>query len=132
MASVRLRQIAKTFGGVTALENLDLDIGDGELLTLLGPSGCGKTTTLRIIAGFVEPSHGTVFIGDRDVTRLAPQHRGIGMVFQDYALFPHLTLAENIAFGLKERRVKSETIGHRVASLLRLIQLADLSDRLPS
>jgi putative spermidine/putrescine transport system ATP-binding protein len=132
MASVRLRQIAKKFGGVTALENLDLDIADGELLTLLGPSGCGKTTTLRIIAGFVEPSNGTIFIGDQDVTRLAPQHRGIGMVFQDYALFPHLTLAENIAFGLKERRIERGAIGPRVTRLLELIQLADLSDRFPA
>ena len=132
MASVQLRQIVKTFGSLTAVESLDLEIGDGELLTLLGPSGCGKTTTLRIIAGFIEPTEGAVHFDRRDVTHLAPQHRGIGMVFQDYALFPHLTIAENIAFGLRERRVEKAQIGPRVTGLLQLIQLTGLGDRFPA
>ena len=105
MSRVALRQVCRRFGAVTALHPTDLDVAEGEFLTLLGPSGCGKTTTLRILAGFVPPSAGRVLIGDDDVTNLPPNRRQIGMVFQDYALFPHLTVAENIAFALRERRV---------------------------
>jgi spermidine/putrescine ABC transporter ATP-binding subunit len=132
VADVSLRRIAKRFGDALVVDGLDLDIRQGEFLTLLGPSGCGKTTTLRMIAGFVRPTSGRVFIGGEDVTDLEPRKRRIGMVFQDYALFPHLTIAENIAFGLVERRTPHERVAPRVAELLDLIRLPDIGERLPS
>jgi len=132
MSSVELKGVSKHYGEVVAVRALDLEIRAGEFITLLGPSGCGKTTTLRMIAGFVEPSAGRVFIGDEDVTRLPPQKRSIGMVFQDYALFPHLTIGENIGFGLVERKVAREKIAARVAELLELIRLPDVAARFPS
>ncbi|MCZ0953449.1 MAG: ATP-binding cassette domain-containing protein, partial [Rhodospirillaceae bacterium] len=92
MAGVLLSGVTKTYGDVTALHAIDLEIPEGEFLTLLGPSGCGKTTTLRLIAGFIRPTSGTIYLGEDDVTGVAPQHREIGMVFQDYALFPHMTV----------------------------------------
>ena len=100
MSSVRFENVVKKYGDLAALESLDLDIGAGEFLTLLGPSGCGKTTTLRLIAGFITPTNGQIFLDDMEITHLAPQDRNVGMVFQDYALFPHMTIAENIAFGV--------------------------------
>ena len=115
MSRVLLNKVVKQFGDFTALHELDLEIREGEFLTLLGPSGCGKTTTLRLIAGFITPTRGTILLGEEDVTGVAPQHREIGMVFQDYALFPHMTIAENIAFGLKERRYPNAQIQARVA-----------------
>ena len=123
MASVTFERVVKRYGSFTALHSLDLNIREGEFLTLLGPSGCGKTTTLRLIAGFIIPSEGHIFLGNTDITGLAPQDRNVGMVFQDYALFPHLTVAENIAFGLTERRIAKATIAARVNELLELIQL---------
>ncbi len=132
MSRVQLSGVVKRFGDFTALHSLDLDIEEGEFLTLLGPSGCGKTTTLRLIAGFTQPSSGTISLGDHDVTGLAPQHREIGMVFQDYALFPHMTIAENIAFGLRERGVARERIEARVSELLELIRLRDAGGRYPA
>ena len=131
MSTVRLQRVSKRFDRVAAVHALDLEIVQGEFLTLLGPSGCGKTTTLRMIAGFVEPTEGRVFIGGEDVTDLAPQRRTIGMVFQDYALFPHLTVAENIAFGLVERGVARAKIAARVKELLDLIRLPDIAARFP-
>ncbi len=132
MADVRLQSVSKRYGDTVVLEPLNLTIEDGEFLTLLGPSGCGKTTTLRLIAGFIAPSDGRVLIGAQDVTGLAPQKREIGMVFQDYALFPHLTIGENIAFGLVERRVKRRDIDARVRELLELIRLPGVENRFPS
>jgi spermidine/putrescine ABC transporter ATP-binding subunit len=132
MANVSLRRLVKRFDAALAVDALDLDTREGEFLTLLGPSGCGKTTTLRMVAGFVQPTSGRVFIGGEDVTDLEPRKRQIGMVFQDYALFPHLTIAENIAFGLVERRAPRERMGPRVAELLELIRLPDIAGRLPS
>lgn len=132
MSRVRLNSIVKRFGDFTALHELDLEIQEGEFLSLLGPSGCGKTTTLRLIAGFIQPTQGTILLGDDDVTRVAPQHREIGMVFQDYALFPHMTIAENIGFGLKERRYPKAQIDERVNELLDLIRLAEVGDRYPA
>jgi ABC-type Fe3+/spermidine/putrescine transport system ATPase subunit len=123
--------VTKRYGDTLAVRGLDLDIREGEFLTLLGPSGCGKTTTLRMIAGFVLPSSGTVYLGDEDVTRLPPNKRDIGMVFQDYALFPHMTIGENIAFGLTERHVDKAAISRRVKELLNLVQLADVEGRYP-
>jgi spermidine/putrescine transport system ATP-binding protein len=127
-----LENVSKRFDKVAAVHALNLEVRTGEFLTLLGPSGCGKTTTLRMIAGFVEPSEGHVYIGGDDVTHLPPQKRAIGMVFQDYALFPHLTIAENIAFGLVERKVARGAIWRRVMELLELIRLPDIAERFPA
>ena len=132
MAGVRISGVTKKFGDFTALHALDLEIREGEFLTLLGPSGCGKTTTLRLVAGFIQPTSGTIFLGDDDVTAVAPQHRRIGMVFQDYALFPHMTVRENIAFGLEERRYEKHRIPERVDELLELIRLPGMGDRYPA
>lgn len=132
MGRLALTDLSKRYGKVVALHPSNLEIADGEFVTLLGPSGCGKTTMLRIIAGLVEPTTGTVEVGDTDITRLAPQKRGIGMVFQDYALFPHLTVRENIAFGLREHRYARDAIDRRVADLLDLIKLPQVGDRLPA
>ena len=132
MSRVILKGVKKSFGDFVALHELDLEIQEGEFLTLLGPSGCGKTTTLRLIAGFIEPTQGTILLEDEDVTKVAPQHREIGMVFQDYALFPHMTIADNIAFGLKERRYPQKDIDDRVRGLLDLIRLPEVHDRYPA
>jgi len=132
MSEVLLDRVSKTFGEVVALQELDLEIREGEFLTLLGPSGCGKTTTLRLIAGFIEPTAGRIFLGGDDVTALPPQHRKIGMVFQDYALFPHLTVRDNIGFGLKERGAPKREIEARVKELLDLVLLPDIEDRYPA
>tara|TARA_Y100001960_G_C14762373_1_gene874844 strand:- start:67 stop:1134 length:1068 start_codon:yes stop_codon:yes gene_type:complete len=132
MSRVLLKGVQKSFGDFVALHELDLEIQEGEFLTLLGPSGCGKTTTLRLIAGFIEPTQGNILLEDEDVTRVAPQHREIGMVFQDYALFPHMTIAENIGFGLKERRYPQKDINDRVGDLLDLIRLPEVRDRYPA
>ena len=132
MSRVTLNKVKKSFGDFVALHELDLDIQEGEFLTLLGPSGCGKTTTLRLVAGFIEPTNGSILLGDQDVTQVAPQHREIGMVFQDYALFPHMTIADNIGFGLKERRYPKNDINERVKELLDLIRLPEVHDRYPA
>ena len=132
MSRISLRQVSRRYGEVTALHPTDLDVAEGEFLTLLGPSGCGKTTTLRIVAGFVPPTSGRVLIGEDDVTRLPPNRRQIGMVFQDYALFPHMTLAENIGFALRERRAGRPAIDARVAELLALIRMPDIAGRYPA
>ena len=132
MSRVILKGVKKSFGDFVALHELDLEIQEGEFLTLLGPSGCGKTTTLRLIAGFIEPTQGTILLEDEDVTKVAPQHREIGMVFQDYALFPHMTIAHNIAFGLKERRYPQKDIDDRVRGLLDLIRLPEVHERSPA
>jgi putative spermidine/putrescine transport system ATP-binding protein len=132
MSAVSLNKVVKRYGELTALYELDLEIQEGEFLSLLGPSGCGKTTTLRLIAGFIHPNEGSILLGNEDVTRVAPQHREIGMVFQDYALFPHMTISENIGFGLKERNYPKEQINKRVGDLLDLIKLSDVGDRYPA
>ena len=129
---VVLRNVTKTFGSVVAIKNISLEIEEGEFLTLLGPSGCGKTTTLRLIAGFNDPDQGQILLGDQDITNLPPQKREIGMVFQDYALFPHLTIKENIAFPLRERRTPKEKINDRVEELLELVRLPGVEGRYPS
>ncbi len=129
---VVLRNVTKTFGNVVAIKNISLEIEEGEFLTLLGPSGCGKTTTLRLIAGFNDPDQGQILLGDQDITNLPPQKREIGMVFQDYALFPHLTIKENIAFPLRERRTPKEKINDRVEELLELVRLPGVEGRYPS
>jgi spermidine/putrescine ABC transporter ATP-binding subunit len=132
MSAVSLKKVVKRYGDLTALHELNLEIQEGEFLSLLGPSGCGKTTTLRLIAGFIQPNEGSILLGNEDVTRVAPQHREIGMVFQDYALFPHMTISENIGFGLKERNYPKEQINQRVNDLLDLIKLSGVGDRYPA
>jgi spermidine/putrescine ABC transporter ATP-binding subunit len=132
MSGVKLDNIVKSYGSTLAVNDVSLDIKEGEFLTLLGPSGCGKTTTLRLISGFIQPTSGAIHFGDKDVTGIAPQHRQIGMVFQDYALFPHLTVSENIGFGLVERRYEKAAIKKRVDELLALIKLEEAADRYPS
>ncbi|WKL23654.1 ABC transporter ATP-binding protein (plasmid) [Agrobacterium tumefaciens] len=126
---LRLEQISKSFGHVQALHPLSLEVQPGEMLALLGPSGCGKTTTLRIVAGFSMPDTGSVYIGDNDVTELPPHKRKLGMVFQNYSLFPHMNVAENIAFGLQMRNMAKSEIGIRVAEMLRMVRLEKFADR---
>src|SRR5436853_3705794 len=131
MARLELNGITKRYGDFKAVDDLSLEVVDGEFLVLLGPSGCGKTTTLRVIAGFVEPTAGRVRLGERDITALPPWKRNAGLVFQSYALFPHITVAENVAFGLEMRKVPKAEIAPRIAEALRLVRLEHLSDRLP-
>src|SRR5256885_5973676 len=109
-----LDHVVKRFGAVTAVDGARLEIGDGELFTLLGPSGCGKTTLLRLIAGFYRPDDGEVWFGERRVDGLAPYARNIGMVFQNYALWPHMTVAANITYGLKLRKLSAGEIAGRL------------------
>jgi ABC-type Fe3+/spermidine/putrescine transport system ATPase subunit len=131
MPAVKLENICRNFDRIWAVEEVDLTIADGEFLTLLGPSGCGKTTTLRMVAGFLFPSQGRIVIGNQDVTRLPPNERDTGMVFQSYALFPHLSVAQNVGFGLKMRGVRGAEAQRRVREALELVQLGSFADRLP-
>src|SRR5947207_2894443 len=131
MARLQLTGLTKTYGDFRAVSDVNLDIGQGELVVLLGPSGCGKTTTLRMIAGFVTPTSGRVCLGERDITALPPWRRNTGMVFQNYALFPHLTVGENVAFGLEMRGVAKGATQSRVAEALEMVRLSGLADRLP-
>ncbi|OTA40862.1 MAG: spermidine/putrescine ABC transporter ATP-binding protein, partial [Symbiobacterium thermophilum] len=128
--SVTLERVSKSFGnGVLTVKDVDLHIAGGEFFTLLGPSGCGKTTTLRMIAGFYYPTSGRILFGDRDVTYLPPNQRNIGMVFQNYALFPHLTVFENVAFGLRVRRVPRDELQRRVKEALAQVRLEGMENR---
>jgi multiple sugar transport system ATP-binding protein len=131
MARIRLEGVTKAFGTVVAVDAVTLDIEDGEFFALLGPSGCGKTTTLRLIAGLERPTRGRIFIGERDVTELPPQARDVAMVFQDYALYPHMTVLENIGYPLKVRRYAKPEIHRRVREVAEVLQIADLLDRRP-
>ena len=121
--SLELREVTKRFDDVVAVRELALEVPAGEFLTLLGPSGCGKTTALRLIAGFESPDAGSVVFDGRDVTRDSPQRRGFGMVFQNYALFPHLDVGENVSYGLRARRASAAEIADRVAASLRRVNL---------
>src|SRR6185503_8388809 len=114
VAGIALQNLVKTFGAYTAVNGVTLDIRDGEFLIMVGPSGCGKTTTLNMISGLETPSSGKIIIGDRVINDLEPGERGLGMVFQDLALFPHMTVFENIAFGLRVRKVPAAQIAERV------------------
>jgi putative spermidine/putrescine transport system ATP-binding protein len=131
MARLQIDRITKRYGEVHAVRDVSLDVADGEFVVLLGPSGCGKTTTLRVIAGFAEPTSGAVRLGERDITYLPPWKRNAGLVFQSYALFPHLTVAQNVAFGLEMRKVAKSEMGDRIKEALRLVQLGRLGERLP-
>ncbi|HUI17117.1 MAG TPA: ABC transporter ATP-binding protein [Alphaproteobacteria bacterium] len=131
MARLELEGLSKHYGAVVAVEEVTLDVADGEFLVLLGPSGCGKTTTLRMIAGFVQPTAGSIRLGERAVTHLPPWKRSAGLVFQSYALFPHLTVEENVAFGLEMRKLPRADIAARVAEALKLVRLERFGARLP-
>ena len=126
-----INNVRKAFANATVVKDFNLDIDRGEFVSFLGPSGCGKTTVLRMVAGFEEPTAGSIAIGGKDVTRLKPNQRNIGMVFQAYALFPNLTVAQNIAFGLKVAGVSKEETDKRVKEMLELISLPHLGDRYP-
>jgi putative spermidine/putrescine transport system ATP-binding protein len=131
MASLDIEQLVKRYGDFYAVRDVSLRVADGEFLVLLGPSGCGKTTTLRMVAGFIEPTSGMVRLGGGDVTLLPPWRRNAGMVFQSYALFPHLTVAQNVAFGLEMRKLPRADIERRVEETLALVRLAGYGGRLP-
>jgi iron(III) transport system ATP-binding protein len=129
VSSLTLDALVKRFSrGDTVIGPVVLEVADGELFTLLGPSGCGKSTTLRMVAGFEEPTSGRVFFGDRDVSHIAPNKRGVGLVFQNYALFPHMDVRTNVAFGLQARRVAKDDIGRRVSEALDQVQLTGLDN----
>lgn len=132
MSAVRLVELVKRFGNVVALDRVSLDIADGEFLVLVGPSGCGKTTCLRIIAGLESPTSGDVHIGDRCVTDVSPKDRDIAMVFQDYALYPHMSVHDNMAFGLRLRGTSREQVVRRVRSAAGMLGIENLLDRRPS
>lgn len=138
MSRVTFKAINKVFPGrngrpdAYAVKNLDLTIEDGAMVTLLGPSGCGKTTTLRMLAGFETPNSGSISIDDRDITTTPVNKRDIGMVFQSYALFPHMSVRENVAFGLKVLKLSASEINRRVEDILKMMALAPLADRQPS
>jgi putative spermidine/putrescine transport system ATP-binding protein len=131
LSAITLTSLTKRFGEVVAVDGLYLRIAEGELVALLGPSGCGKTTTLRMIGGFESPTEGSIRIGEQEVTRLPPEKRNCGMVFQNYALFPHLTVQENVAFGLEMRGLKRSEIRERTARILEKVGLKGMQDRRP-
>ncbi|MEI5103175.1 ABC transporter ATP-binding protein [Streptomyces sp. PmtG] len=130
-SGIRFDAVTVTYGRNVVLDSLDLTVEPGEVMALLGPSGSGKTTALRAVAGFVTPASGRVFIGDRDVTGLPPHRRGIGMVVQQYALFPHMRVDENVAFGLKARKTARSEVPGRVADALELVGMAAYAKRYP-
>ncbi|KSV74718.1 hypothetical protein N183_22895 [Sinorhizobium sp. Sb3] len=129
---VQFENVRKSFGSFVAVDNLNLNIERGKFVTLLGPSGCGKSTTLRMLGGFETPTSGRILLSGRDVTQVPPNRRNVNIVFQDYALFPHMTVAKNIAFGLELKGRDNRQIQKRVSELLELVQLQELASRLPS
>jgi ABC-type Fe3+/spermidine/putrescine transport system ATPase subunit len=132
MARVHLASVTRRYGSTVAVDDFSLDVADGEFVTLLGPSGCGKTTTLRMVAGLIEPSSGRIAFDDQDVTYLPPRKRNIGFVFQTPALFPHLSVADNIGFGLSVKGSKKDAIRARVDEMLTLVGLSGYGSRLPA
>ncbi len=131
MAKVSIERLKKQFGNSVAVSEFTLDIADGALVAFLGPSGCGKTTTLRMIAGFIEPTAGTIRIGETDVTPLPVHKRNTGMVFQRYALFPHMTVAQNVSFGLEMHKVPAAERDTRIRTVLDMVRMTELRDRYP-
>jgi ABC-type Fe3+/spermidine/putrescine transport system ATPase subunit len=129
--ALQLRKLTKRFGAMTAVDGIDLDVAPGEFVTLLGPSGCGKTTTLNLIAGFLAPDGGEIHLAGRSVGNRPPFDRDLGIVFQDYALFPHMTVTENVGFGLKMRGVESKDLERRVGEALAMVHLPGLGARRP-
>lgn len=131
MAYLELDRVAKQFGAQTVVDDFSLSVGKGEFISFLGPSGCGKTTTLQIIAGFLDPTRGLIRLEGKDLTAIHPAKRGLGIVFQSYALFPHMTAAENVAFGLEMRNVPRSERAERVRAALAMVGLAGYEDRHP-
>src|SRR6476660_4891885 len=132
IASLRLDSVCKQYGSFGAVKGVSLEVRQGEFVTLLGPSGSGKTTTLMMIAGFVDPSSGRIHVDGRDVTDAPPNRRNIGMVFQSYALFPHLTVFRNVAFPLEVRKLPAAEVRARTMEALDIVQLGGLGDRYPA
>jgi iron(III) transport system ATP-binding protein len=132
MTNVRLESLTKKFGDLIAVNHINLEISEGELCTLLGPSGCGKTTTLRCIAGFYFPDEGEIFFGEKPVSRVSPSKRNTGMVFQNYALWPHMTIYDNVAYGLKVRKMPKDELNKKTEAILELMHLHGLEKRWPS
>ena len=132
MSYIRLVNVTKRFGDVTAVDNLNIEIGKGECFSMLGPSGCGKTTLLRMIAGFNSIEGGDFYFGEKRINDVPAHKRDIGMVFQNYAIFPHLTVKENVAYGLKARKVGKQEMETRVSEALELVQISHLADRKPN
>src|SRR3954452_19839901 len=130
-ADVRLAGVTKRFDDVVAVDDISLEVPSGSFFALLGPSGCGKTTTLRMIGGFEEPSAGAIYLGDRDVVGLPPYKRDVNTVFQNYALFPHLSIFENVAFGMRRHGVRKQDIPGRAREILRLVDLVGMEGRKP-
>ncbi len=131
MSDVVLQSIVKRYDAMTAVDHVSLTIGEGELVALLGPSGCGKTTTLRMVGGFIPVTEGRILVGGRDLTHLPPNKRNMGFGFQNYALFPHMSVAENVAFGLEMRKLPKAEIGAKVKTALDRVKLSHLAERLP-
>ena len=131
MAFIEIRNLAKAFGTVKAVDGVTLDIGSGEFITLLGPSGSGKTTVLRMIAGFEDPDAGSIFLADEDITHLPPFDRDVNTVFQDYALFPHMTIQENVEYGLRTRKVPKAERAKQALEAIASVKLEHAADRLP-
>jgi spermidine/putrescine ABC transporter ATP-binding subunit len=129
--NIRLKDMVKRFGALEAVSHVSLDIRDGELFTLLGPSGCGKTTILRLIGGFHKPDHGEIYFGEREVSAIPPYERNIGMVFQNYALWPHMTIFDNVAYGLRIKKTPSGETNEKVNRALSLVNLTGLEKRYP-
>src|SRR6516162_9269523 len=136
MAIVSIRGLTKKFTGAAAVDDLDLEIGDSEFVSLLGPSGCGKTTTLRLLAGFLQPDAGEIRVGDEIVSSVhrlvPPERRNMSMIFQSYAVWPHMTVAQNVAYGLKFKKLSKHEIENKVAKLLGVVHMAELKDRYPA
>ncbi|MHA2364442.1 MAG: ABC transporter ATP-binding protein [Candidatus Hodarchaeales archaeon] len=132
MVHLQLKNVTKDFGGLRAVDKVNFEVDEGEILTLLGPSGCGKSTTLRMIAGFLYPEEGRIFFADDDVTQVPPQNRNTAMVFQNYALWPHLSVGKNVEFGLNIRKVPKEERDRRVKEALDRVHLGELKDRMPT
>ncbi len=128
---IRIRNVSKLFGDFVAVDSVDLDIARGELFSILGGSGCGKTTLLRMLAGFEAPSSGSIEIDGVDVTEIPPYERPVNMMFQSYAVFPHMTVEKNIAYGLKKEKMPASQIKSRVAEMLHLVQLEEFANRKP-
>src|SRR6056297_1080643 len=131
MSRLRLENIEKRYGELKAIDSLSLDVQDGELVTLLGPSGCGKTTTLRCVSGFLQPEAGGIYIGERNITNIPPEKRGIGLVFQNYALWPHMNVYQNLSFGLQLKKIPKKDISRKVELLLDTVKLAGHEERYP-
>ena len=132
MSNIELNNLSKKYGAVSAVNNINLSINPGEFVTLLGPSGCGKTTTLRMVAGFIRPTSGNLIIGGTNMIGVPPHRRKVGLVFQNYALFPHMSVKKNIEFGLKMQKDSLIDMTKKVTEILEVVKLSELSDRMPS